>query len=213
MVASVLVFPLRTPVQAAMTQNSEATAKDAARPRCHLPWQEMIIQADGTVEPCCYWTAHGNANPPLGNINESSIEEIWNGEGYLDPRRQDWLGRLRTSAALAADPLAPPELRQRAAAEYLATAGIPFAAGLGLGRHYVQGSWTSRLSAGRWTTSARAVLGLSDGSLALTPGLEWAPRGDVTQAVDAITLLGPAESEFRLAPLRTALQARLKVHF
>jgi len=142
-----------------------------------------------------------------------SAEYFWNGEGYLDPRRQDWLGRLRTSAALAADPLAPPELRQRAAAEYLATAGIPFAAGLGLGRHYVQGSWTSRLSAGRWTTSARAVLGLSDGSLALTPGLEWAPRGDLTLAVDAITLLGPAESEFRLAPLRTALQARLKVHF
>ena len=54
----------------------------------------MIIQADGTVEPCCYWTAHGNANPPLGNINKSSIEEIWNGEGYRRLRQNMAAGDL-----------------------------------------------------------------------------------------------------------------------
>ena len=74
--------------------DSEANANDAPRPRCHLPWQEMIIQADGTVEPCCYWTAHGNANPPLGNINELSIEEIWNGEGYRRLRQNMAAGDL-----------------------------------------------------------------------------------------------------------------------
>ena len=59
----------------------------------------------------------------------------------------------------------------------------------------------------------RTVVGLDDGALALTPGVGWAPRGNVTLNVDAIVLLGPDESEYRLAPLRGALQARLKVLF
>jgi len=77
----------------------------------------------------------------------------------------------------------------------------------------VQGAWTSRLGNGRWTTSARAVLGLSDGSVALTPGLQFAPRGNLVMELDVVALLGPETSEFRLAPLRTAVQARMKVGF
>ncbi|MGE0257577.1 MAG: radical SAM protein [Alphaproteobacteria bacterium] len=77
-----------------MTQKFRTEAKTVSRPRCHLPWQEMIIQANGAVEPCCYWTAHGNANPPLGNINESSVEEIWNGEGYRRLRANMAAGNL-----------------------------------------------------------------------------------------------------------------------
>jgi hypothetical protein len=41
----------------------------------------------------------------------------------------------------------------------------------------------------------------------------WAPRGNVTLNLDAVLLLGPEESEYRLAPLRGALQARLKILF
>jgi hypothetical protein len=59
----------------------------------------------------------------------------------------------------------------------------------------------------------RAVVGLDDGSLALTPGVGWAPRGNVTLNLDAVVLLGPDESEYRLAPVRGALQARVKVLF
>jgi hypothetical protein len=56
-------------------------------------------------------------------------------------------------------------------------------------------------------------VGLDDGAVALTPGIGWAPRGNVALNVDAIVLLGPEESEYRLAPLRGALQVRLKVLF
>jgi radical SAM protein with 4Fe4S-binding SPASM domain len=58
-----------------------------ATPRCHLPWQQMVIDATGEVAPCCYWGAYENANPPIGNVNESSIEEIWNNERFQQLRR------------------------------------------------------------------------------------------------------------------------------
>lgn len=142
-----------------------------------------------------------------------TAEYFFNGEGYGDPRRDAWLEGLRRSAAAALDPRLPGSAREAAAAEYATLAAIPFAGGLGLGRHYFHAGWSARGGQGRWTLSTRAVLGLSDGSLALTPGVQWSPRGDLQLALDAITLLGPEESEFRLAPLRTALQARVKVQF
>ncbi len=75
----------------------ETQEKTAIKPRCHLPWQEMILSANGVVEPCCYWTAHGNANPPLGDINEASIEEIWNGPGYQALRANMAAGNLEAA--------------------------------------------------------------------------------------------------------------------
>jgi radical SAM protein with 4Fe4S-binding SPASM domain len=51
-------------------------------PRCHIPWQQMVIDSTGYVAPCCYWSAVDNKNDAIGNINEQSLDEIWNGEGY-----------------------------------------------------------------------------------------------------------------------------------
>jgi hypothetical protein len=59
----------------------------------------------------------------------------------------------------------------------------------------------------------RTLVGLDDGAVALTPGLGWAPRGNVTLNLDAVLLFGPEASEYRLAPVRGALQARLKLLF
>ena len=50
--------------------------------KCAYPWQQMIIDLTGEVVPCCYWSGYGNSGKPLGNTNTSSIDEIWNGEGY-----------------------------------------------------------------------------------------------------------------------------------
>jgi hypothetical protein len=96
---------------------------------------------------------------------------------------------------------------------YGALASIPYAGGLGLGRHYLQGTFSRSTPGGRWTAAARGVLGLSDGGLALTPGISYAPRGDVTTHLDAVLLLGAATSEYRLAPVKGAVQARVRVLF
>lgn len=154
---------------------------------------EMAPPREGRL----FWRVVAGALWTRGEHLTLSAEYFFNQEGYGDAQRSAWLAALRFSSG----------------PEYLAVAAVPFSGGLGLGRHYVQGAWTSRVGNGRWTTSARAVLGLSDGSVALTPGLQFAPRGDLVMELDVIALLGPETSEFRLAPLRTAVQARMKVGF
>jgi len=42
----------------------------------------MIIGADGNVSPCSYYQGFGNSQPFIGNVNDTSIAEVWNGEGY-----------------------------------------------------------------------------------------------------------------------------------
>lgn len=52
-----------------------------ATPRCSQPWQTLMIDAAGVVQPCAYrgnYTNTVNAEP-FGNLNEASLEEIWNG--------------------------------------------------------------------------------------------------------------------------------------
>ena len=60
---------------------------------CAYPWQQMLVDLTGDVVPCCYWSGYGNFGVPLGNTNKSSIEDIWNGEGYQN-LRQAWQGEI-----------------------------------------------------------------------------------------------------------------------
>jgi hypothetical protein len=145
--------------------------------------------------------------------NAFALEYFYNGEGYSDAGVSRWLAGLDRSWTAAANPALPPELQQQALAAYATGASIPYAGGLGLRRHYLHAAWTRGGATSVWTGAVRAVVGLDDGAFALTPGLGWAPRGNVTLNLDAVVLLGPEESEYRLAPLRGALQARLKVLF
>lgn len=41
---------------------------------CPLPFTQLCMNNDGTINPC------GGLHHPLGNINEQSLHEIWNGE-------------------------------------------------------------------------------------------------------------------------------------
>ncbi len=142
-----------------------------------------------------------------------ALEYFFNGEGYDDREAKAYVAALDASHAAATDPSLPEPVRDAALERYLATAAVPFSAGLGLRRHYLHAALTRSEIAGKWTASARAVIGLSDGGAALTPGLAWAPQDHLSISVDGVLLLGPPTSEYRLAPLRGAIQARVRALF
>lgn len=142
-----------------------------------------------------------------------TAEYFFNGEGYSDAETKAYLAGLGATYAAATNPLLTPALQPDALARYGAAASVPFSGGLGLRRHYFHASWTRSEIRGKWTTALRGVVGLSDGGIALTPGVVYAPRGDFTISLDGVILLGPGDSEYRLAPLRGAIQARIKALF
>jgi hypothetical protein len=45
---------------------------EALVPRCHIPWQQMVIDSTGAVAPCCYWGAYNNTNPPVGKPQDAN---------------------------------------------------------------------------------------------------------------------------------------------
>jgi MoaA/NifB/PqqE/SkfB family radical SAM enzyme len=48
---------------------------------CYVGWIHSSIRIDGTVFPC------GRCDVPLGNLNERSLREIWNGQAYRSFRK------------------------------------------------------------------------------------------------------------------------------
>jgi hypothetical protein len=151
----------------------------------------------------------------LYNRDTTSVaaEYFFNGEGYDAAEAKAYQARLDATSGAAADPRLPPAAHEAALRSYAAAASIPYSGGLGLRRHYLYLAWTRSEIRGEWTVSLRGTAGLSDGGVALTPGLIYAPRGDLTLSLDVIMLLGPGQSEYRLTPLRGAVQARAKFLF
>ena len=52
---------------------------------CEYPWTSMTVMANGKVVPC---TQDVNVEMVLGDVNEQTLEEIWNGEPFKQLR--DW---------------------------------------------------------------------------------------------------------------------------
>ena len=65
------------------------TEAESTRPRCLMPWQSLMIEVTGNVQPCAYRGNYTNTSsrPSLGNINETSLEDIWNGSEARHIRR------------------------------------------------------------------------------------------------------------------------------
>lgn len=62
---------------------------------CAMPWVHFHVTQNGNVTPCCNapWGEHSK----LGNINESSIEEIWKGKPF-EKFRKNMLRGVRQEA-------------------------------------------------------------------------------------------------------------------
>jgi len=47
---------------------------------CHYPWTWMVVTADGNVKPCCF------APGVLGNLHDSTADQVWNGPLAMELR-------------------------------------------------------------------------------------------------------------------------------
>jgi radical SAM protein with 4Fe4S-binding SPASM domain len=73
------------PAAAIATHLAAPPPADAGAKQCFAPWDTPVIDKDGRVFPCCY--ALTRASAVLGNLTESSPQEIWLGERYRQFRR------------------------------------------------------------------------------------------------------------------------------
>lgn len=48
---------------------------------CHLPWEWLMVQPLGGVQPCCW------ASRTVGDLTKQTIEEVWNGPDLVRLRR------------------------------------------------------------------------------------------------------------------------------
>lgn len=58
---------------------------------CAMPWVHLHVTQNGNVTPCCQAPWGGEAK--LGNINTSTIQEIWKGKPFEDFRKQMLKGK------------------------------------------------------------------------------------------------------------------------
>ena len=142
-----------------------------------------------------------------------AFEYFFNGEGMTGPQFSDYTGRLDRNLTAANDPGRPAPVRQASLAAWSIDAAIPFSSNLGLRRHYASLSLTRSEIATNLNASLRAVCGLSDRGIILTPGVAYAPSGHVQMSLDLVLLVGPASAEYKLAPIKRAIQARMKYSF
>ncbi len=142
-----------------------------------------------------------------------SVEYFWNGEGMKGSQFDAYTTRLDRNLSTARDPRVPEPARNAAFAAWSIDAAIPFGSNLGLRRHYASVVFTRQDVATDLDFNLRAVSGLSDRGLILTPGLAYAPTGNVQMSLDIVLLFGPDTAEYKLAPIKRAFQARLKYSF
>ncbi len=140
-------------------------------------------------------------------------EYFFNGEGMNDAQFRAYTERLDLNLRVANDPNVPAGVRAAAFAAWNADAAVPFGSNLGLRRHYASIAFTRRERAQDLTANLRTVVGLSDRGLIVTPGLAYAPSRNVQMTLDFVLLFGPENAEYKLAPIKRALQARIKYVF
>lgn len=73
---------------------------DGSRPLCDVPWLgTSIVQSDGSVNFCCF------SSTTVGNVNEQSFQEIWNGSAMIEIRESLSQGRLPAACRSTSCPM------------------------------------------------------------------------------------------------------------
>jgi MoaA/NifB/PqqE/SkfB family radical SAM enzyme len=74
--------------------------------RCWRLWRSAVVNWDGGLAPCCYLT---DKSDDFGNVNTSTVADIWNNSDYLTARGlfedgyepQQWVGCMSCSVYLS----------------------------------------------------------------------------------------------------------------
>lgn len=53
--------------------------------QCHWPWSGIVINADGSINPCCIID---DPNSDFGSISKKSVYESWNSDEYISSRAE-----------------------------------------------------------------------------------------------------------------------------
>jgi radical SAM protein with 4Fe4S-binding SPASM domain len=70
--------------------NDQYSIKNDHLNKCWKMWHSCVMTWDGNIVPCCF---DKDAKYTMGNINEQSFREIWNGERYQEFRSRLFTGR------------------------------------------------------------------------------------------------------------------------
>jgi len=62
-----------------LNENGEYHLKNNLSNHCWKLWHSTVITWDGMLVPCCF---DKDAKHPMGSLNNTTFEEIWNGEKY-----------------------------------------------------------------------------------------------------------------------------------
>jgi len=75
-----------------LDENHQWTLKSDRQNDCATLWRSLMVNADGTVIPCCY---DYNTDLMLGHFPEQSIRQIWDGESMQKLRQKIQTERLQ----------------------------------------------------------------------------------------------------------------------
>lgn len=70
------------------------TLKNEMSDHCWRMWQGCVVTWDGKVVPCCF---DKDAEHSLGDVSQTSFQQIWTNESYQNFRQQILLGRKNIS--------------------------------------------------------------------------------------------------------------------
>jgi radical SAM protein with 4Fe4S-binding SPASM domain len=83
--------------------SEDVSEKNNGKFCCPQLWQRMFVHPDGVVTPCCLDVTR---SLKMGNVQENSVEEIWNGDKYKMLRKLHRTGNFESIEICKKCPLA-----------------------------------------------------------------------------------------------------------